>query len=229
VPDFDFDVSAALRGGVLGGGLVLVDGKAYITLGSTGYRIPAAITKVLVAPAVAASNGLTKTAAMFYVNPQNWQRDAQLTGTTTLAGESVQHISAGIRTDRAFLDLARFVHLMTLLHITQALDLPTALGPKIRAALVRSVTRTHGEVWIGSGDHVLHKGTLTGKGVVAPRDRKLLFGATGATLAATVDVSDIGVPQQISAPKQLDSYGSLQLTLSALAESAQHKDRGAGR
>jgi hypothetical protein len=229
VPDFDFDVGLTMKGQALGGAITLVDGKAYVRLGDTGYQIPAAITRVLTAPAADANNGITKTAAMFHINPQNWQRGAQLTGSSTVAGESVQVIRAAIRPEVAFRDLAAFVHFMSLLHVTQALGLPTELTPKIQAALVRSVTLARGAVWMGTSDHVLRKAHLEGKGIVAPRDRKLLFGATGATLAADVSVTDVGAPQEISPPKQLDPYSSLQLTLSALGESVRHELRAAAR
>ena len=162
---------------------------------------------------------------MFYVNPQNWQRNAQLTGDATVAGLRVQKITGDIDTDLAFLDLARLTRFLTLIGVTQALGLPAELGPKLRAALVRSVTLAKGEVWIGKSDHVLRRGHLRGKAIVAPRDRRLLFGATSATLDATVDISEVGAPQEISAPAQLHSYSSLQLTLSALAEGTRRQAR----
>ena len=229
VPDFEFDVGLSHAGHALGGGIVLKDGTAYITLGSVGYRIPDDITRTLTAPAAHANNGLTKTAAMFHVNPQDWQRDARFTGTTTVAGESVKRIDGEIRPEPAFLDLARFVRFLTRLGVTQALGLPAELGPQLRAALVRSVTLARGQVWIGSEDHVLRKAHLEGRGVVAPRDREALYGATSATLEADVTVTDVGVPQEISAPKQLDSYASLQLALSALGESVRKEVRAARR
>ena len=228
VPDVDIDVGLALGSGALGGTLVVAEGKGYIKLGNSGYKLPDAISKTLVAPAAAANNGLTKTGAMFYINPQNWQRNAQLVGNTTVAGEPVQEIKADVRPDRAFRDLARLVHFLTLIGVTQAIGLPTELTPKMQAALVRSVTAAKGEVWIGTSDHVLRKAHLAGKIVVAPRDRKLLLGATSATLDATINVSDVGDPQTISAPTQLNSYSSLQLSLSALAEAAR-RQQASGR
>jgi hypothetical protein len=227
-PDVDLDVGLTLNGGVLGGTLVVADGTGYIKLGNAGYKLPAAISRTLIAPAAVAHNGLTKTAAMFYINPQNWQRNAQLVGDTSVAGEPVQQITGQVRPDLAFRDLAHLVHFLTLIHVTQALGLPTELGPKLRAALVRSVTLAKGAVWIGKSDHVLRKAHLLGKAVIAPHDRKLLFGATSATLDATIDISDVGAPETISAPTQLDSYGDLQLSLSALAEATRRQDRHAG-
>ncbi|HEX4363432.1 MAG TPA: hypothetical protein VHZ75_02715 [Solirubrobacteraceae bacterium] len=226
VPDFTVDVGLTLAGGGIGGTLLLADSKGYIKLGETGYKLPDSISQKIVAPAANADNGLTKTAAMFYINPQNWQEDAHLVGSGTVAGESVQEITAKIRPDRFFADIARLTHLLTLLHVTQATGLPTVLGPKVRAALVRSVTVAKGEVWIGTSDHVLRKAHLTGTIVVAKRDRKLLAGVTGGALDATINVSDVGDPQTITAPTQLGSYSALQLSLSALGEAVRKQARG---
>jgi hypothetical protein len=226
VPDFDIDVGLVLNDNALGGALVLDDRKAYVKLGTTGYKLPDRISQKLVEPAAAAHNGLTKTAAMFYINPQDWQRDAQLVGESSIAGERVQHITAEIRPDRFFLDLSRLVRLLTILRVTQALGLPEALGPKVRAALERSVTVAKGEVWIGSSDHVLRKARAQGRVVVAKRDRKLLLGMTSATLDAVVTISEVGDPHAVSAPTQLGSYSALQLSLSALGESLRRRARG---
>ena len=226
VPDFTVDVGLTLSGGGIGGTLLLANSKGFIKLGDTGYKLPDSISQKIVGPAANANNGLTKTAAMFYINPQSWQKNAQLVGKATVAGEGVQEITADIRPDRFFADIARLTHLLTLLHVTQATGLPTALGPQVRAALVRSVTLAKGEVWIGTSDHVLRKAHLAGKIVVAKRDRKLLAGVTGGTLDAVINVSDVGDQQTIAAPTQLGSYSALQLSLSALGEAVRKQTRG---
>ena len=223
VPDFNVDVGLSLNDHDIGGGLVLADGTGFITLGSTGYKLPAAISKKIAEPAAAAKNGLTKTAAMFFINPQNWQQNAQLVGDATVAGESVQHVKADISPKRVFEDLGRLTRLLTRLRITQAVGLPTALGPKVQAALVRSVKLAQGEVWIGKDDHVLRKAHLEGEIVVAERDRKVLSGMTSATLDAVVNVTDVGASQTIQAPDRLGSYDALQLSLDALGESVRNQ------
>ena len=218
VPDLDIDVSLAMNGGIIGGGIVVADGKGYIKLGDTGYKLPDAISKVFVAPAHKARNGLTKTGAMFYNNPQDWQRNAEVIGEESVAGVSTQKITAEVLVDRVAADMARLVRFLTLIHVPQALGLPTELTPQMQAAFVRSVTDVKGEVWMGTDDHVLRKAHVTGAMVVAKRDRKLLLGATSGNLDATLNISEVGKPQTISAPTQLGRYADLQLALKALAE-----------
>ena len=225
VPDLDIDVGLVHNDHALGGAIVLDDRTGYVKLGTTGYKVPDDITHALSEPAVSARNGLTKLGAMFYINPQDWQRNARLVGETTIAGETVQHIKADISPQAFFLDVSRMVRALSRLKIPQALGLPTALGPKLRAALARSVTVAEGEAWIGKDDHVLRRARARGRLVVAERDRDLLYGLRKASIAANLDVSEVGKAHTIAAPRSLGSYSSLQLALSALAE-AVRKDAG---
>ena len=130
VPDFNVDVGLGLNGGTIGGGLVLADGKGFITLGDTGYPLPAKISEKIAEPAPDAKNGLTKTAAMFYINPQDWQKNAQLVGDARVAGEETDHIKADIQPDKFFDDIARLVNVLTALRVTQAVALPEHLSAR---------------------------------------------------------------------------------------------------
>lgn len=226
VPDLDIDVGLSHAGQALGGAIVLSDKTGFIRLGPSGYKIPDAISRKLVEPAALADNGLTKTGAMFFINPHEWQRNAKLVGETTLKGERVQHITADVDAKAFFLDLSRMVRFLRRLNITQALGLPDALGPKMVAALARSVTVARGEAWIGTDDHVLRKAKAHGELVVASRDRKLLFGIRSAKLDANLDISELGDVPAVSAPKQVSSYSSLQLALDALGEYVRRLTRG---
>jgi hypothetical protein len=220
VPDFDIDASLRHNEHMLAGALVLEDRNGYVKLGTTGYKVPDDITHALTEPAFGARNGLTKLGAMFYINPQDWQRNARLVGETTIAGETVQHITADISPQAFFLDVSRMVRALSRLRVPQALGLPTELGPKLRAALARSVTVAEGEVWIGKDDHVLRKARARGKLVVADRDRDLLYGLRKGSITANLDVSEVGEAHTIAAPRSLGSYSDLVLALTALAEAA---------
>ena len=220
VPELDLDVALALNGGVFGGAIVVAGEKGYIKLGDTGYKLPDSISKVLVAPAREAKNGLTKTGAMFYINPQDWQMNARIIGEETVAGEPTVKMTADVLLNVALSDLAKLFDFLTLIHVTQAVGLPIEITPKMRAAFLRSVKDVNAVVWMGKDDHVLRKVHVTGKLVVAKKHRKTLLGARSGTLDATVNISEVGDPHEVSAPTQLDPYADLQLSLAALAEAA---------
>jgi hypothetical protein len=226
VPDLDIDVGLLHNDQALGGAIVLDDRNGFVKLGTTGYKVPDDITRELTEPAVGAHNGLTKLGAMFYINPQDWQRNARIVGESKIGGETVEHITADIDPQAFFLDVSRMVQALAKLHVPQALGLPTELGPKLRAALARSVTVAEGEAWIGKDDHVLRKARAHGKLLVADEDRDLLYGLRKASISANLDVSDVGGAQTITTPSTLGSYDALQLALTALADAARSDDHG---
>ncbi len=229
VPELNLDVALGLNSGVFGGGIVVAGEKGYITLGSTGYKLPDAISQVLVAPAREAKNGLTKTGAMFYINPQDWQMKARVVGNEMVAGEPTVKITADVLVDVALNDLAKLFDFLTLIHVTEAVGLPTKLTPKMKAAFLLSVKDVKGAVWVGENDHVLRKAHITGKLVVAKENRETLLGTKGGSLDATINISEVGEPHEISAPTQLDPYANLQLSLRALAEAAGIKAKKDGQ
>lgn len=220
VPELDLDVALGLNSGIFGGGIVVAGEQGYITLGSTGYKLPDSISKVLVAPAREAKNGLTKTGAMFHINPQDWQMNARVIGEEEIAGEPTVKLTADVLLNVALSDLAKLFDFLTLIHVTEAVGLPTEITPKMRAAFLRSVKDVDAVVWVGKDDHVLRQVRVTGRLEVAKKHRKTLLGARSGTLDAKINISEVGDPQEISAPTQLDPYANLQLSLKALAEAA---------
>jgi hypothetical protein len=226
VPDFDLSVSLGLRDKPYGGDLVLVDRKAFIALGTTGYTLPDATSANIVKPAPAASNGLTKTLAVFYIAPQRWEKDPRIVGDESIAGVDTVHVTTGVRAARFFLDASRLTALLTSLRVTEVAGLPAAIDRAARAALVRSVKSGTGDVWIGKSDHVLRKAHLAMSLAMSQADRRRLGGIRSLKLVADLNVSDVGRRQKISKPAQLGSYQDLQGTLDVLGEAIRKDARG---
>jgi len=218
-PDIDIDVGLVLNNHAIGGALVVKDSTGYIRLGSTGYKLPPAISQKIVAPASEQENGLTKAASMFYINPQVWQKNAIVTGDESVAGVPTTKITADLQPKLVFADIARLFRLLTALRVTEAVGLPLAVTPKARRVLARSTTLAKGEVWIGKSDNVLRKAHLQGMLVVAKKDRRVLGGMTSAKVDAVITIDEVGTEHAVKAPSQQGSYADLQLTLDALGES----------
>jgi hypothetical protein len=225
VPDFNLEASLLLRDQAYGASLLLVDGVAYIQVGTTGYRQSDAIAAKIASPAPAKRNGLTKTAGMFYLNPQSWRKNTKIVGDVDTAGEPTVHVTTGIRADRFFADMGRLVDLLTALRVTEIAGLPAAITAKQQAALVRGVKLAKADAYFGKTDHVLRKAHLVGAVVIAKKDRATVGGMTSAKAVADFNITEVGEPQNIKAPSELGSDADLQITLDALAESIQ-KARG---
>jgi len=225
VPDFNLEAGLLLRDQAYGAALLLVDRKAYLQVGTTGYRQSDAIASLIAKPAPAKDNGMTKAAGMFYINPQSWRKNTKIVGDADTAGEPTTHVTADIRADRFFSDMSKLIDLLTELRVTKISGLPTKITAKQRAILVRSVKSAKGDVYFGKDDHVLRKARLAGSIVVAPKDRKFLGGMKSAKAVADFNLSEVGEPQEVEVPEDLGSDADLQLTLDALQESIE-KVRG---
>jgi len=227
IPDFKLEAGLLLRDQAYGAALLLVDRKAYIQVGTTGYRQTDAIASKIAAGAASKSNGLTKTAGMFYIDPESWRKDTRIVGDADTAGEATTHVTAGIRADRFFRDMGRLIDLLTALRVTEISGLPTKITPQQQRVLVRSVKSAKADVYFGKTDHVLRKAHLVGSVVIAPKDRKVLGGMKSAKAVADFNISDVGASQSsdIQVPSDIGSDADLQITLDALAESIK-KARG---
>lgn len=227
VPDFKLEAGLLLRDQAYGGAILLNDRKAYIQVGTTGYLQSDAISTSIAAPAPKYDNGMTKTAGMFFINPNSWRKNTKIIGDADTAGEPTTHVTADIRADRFFRDMAKLIDLLTRLRITEISGLPTVITSKQQAALVRSVKSAKANVYFGKTDHVLRKATLVGNLVVAQKDRKLLGGMRSAKAVADFNLTEVGESQaeNIKVPSDLGSDADLQLTLDALQESIE-KARG---
>ena len=214
----NLSVGLRLRGGSIGGELVLIDDKVLIGLGSSAYTIPPSIAGPIRRPLAKTSNGLGSVLAVFGIAPQRWAKNPRIVGNERIAGEDTIHGTAEIDTRRFFLDVARLTKILTSLRITEIVSVPTEVDRSARSALVRSVTRATGDVYTGADDKVLRRAAFDMALKPSARDRRTL-GFSSLTLKGELNVTEVGTPQQIRAPKVAGTFDDLQITFDALAES----------
>jgi len=217
LPSWDESLSIRAHGLLYGAGTTSSADKVYLNVGTTAYPLPDRIVATMRSASSEAQNGITRTVAPLSIRPELWTRNLRIVGNEQLAGVDVVHISSEIDAARFFVDAGKFAHTLTALQITSLTGLPRAIGPTAQAALVRSVTAAKGDLYTGSTDHVLRRAALSMTLAVAPADRKLLGGMTSATITATLDVTEVGAPQQISVLPDQQPY---QLALGLLKAAA---------
>jgi len=211
-------VGLQLRGGAIGGELVLIDDRLLIGLGSSGYTIPPSIAGPIRRPLAKTSNGLSSVLGVFSIAPQRWAKNPRLVGNERIAGEDTIHGTAEIDAKRFFLDISRLTKVLTSLRITEIVGIPTVIDGQARAALVRSVTSAKGDVYTGADDKVLRQAGFDMKLKPSSKDRRTL-GFSSLTLKGQINVTEVGTPQKIQAPKVAGTFDDLQTTFDALAES----------
>jgi hypothetical protein len=223
VPQAHLALGIRLRQRIYGADMILAGNDVLIALGSTAYLVPAKLAATIRKPLAATDNPLGALLDVFAIAPGRWSANPKIAGDEKLNGEDVVHATAGIDTKQFFADAARFTHVLTSLRFTDIAGLPQVIDPKMQAALVRSVTSAHGDVYTGAKDHVVRRAHFDI--VVKPTgaDRKLLGGATSLHLVGELGVSDVGAPQRVEVPREHGSYKQLQLTFDALAQSTRGK------
>jgi hypothetical protein len=213
----NLSVGLQLRGGAIGGELVLVDDRVLIGLGSSGYTIPPSIAGPLRRPLARTSNALGSVLGVFSVFPHRWAKNPRIVGNERVAGEDTIHGTAQIDTRRFFADIAQLTKILTSLRITEIVGIPTKIDRKAQAALVRSVTKATGDVYTGADDKVLRQAKVDIRLKPSSRDRRTL-GFSSLALKGQMNVTEVGTPQKIEAPRVAGTFDDLQVTFDALAE-----------
>lgn len=214
----NLSVGLRLRGGAIGGELVLVDDQVLIGLGSSAYTVPPAIAGPIRRPLSNTGNALSSVMAVFGIAPERWAKNPRIVGTEKVAGEETIHGTAEIDTGRFFLDVARLAKILTSLRITEIVGLPREVDRADRAALKRSVKSATGDVWTGAEDKVMRKAAFDMRLEPSAKDRKRLKFSSLA-LKGELNVTEVGTPQEIETPRIAGTFDDLQATFDALAES----------
>jgi len=221
LPDYDLQVGARDYGVEL----TSLGGRSWVSLGSTGYRLPADSRRLLVKASAKGRNGLTRTLEQFGIAPWRWETDKHAVGTERIDGVEVVRVSTGAEVGRILRDANTLLRFMTSLGITRAIGLPREIGPAARRVIVHNVKSFSGNSWIGVKDHVLRRSGFTMRFAVPAADRSKVAGISGGTVVGELNISEVGRPQEIAAPATIGAIADFRVGLSALGD-AQDAKRG---
>ncbi len=214
LPEYEIDMGVGDNGVELSS----LAGRSYVSLGSTGYELPARVRSRLVRSSARGANGLTRTLEQFGIAPARWETDRRVAGTEVIDGVEVVHITTGFTAGRILKDANTLLGLMTSLGIARATGLPTSITPRARRVIVRGVRIKRGESWIGERDKVLHKAGFTMTFEIPKADRAKVGGISSGKIVAELSVSEVGKPQRIRAPETLRPYSEFELAIDALGD-----------
>jgi hypothetical protein len=219
-PAAHFSLGLTVPQGIVGGDLILTGNDVLFGLGSSAYRLPPNLADPVRAPLVGARNALTAVLGVFGLAPQHWGTRPRIVGDETVDGTPVVHLTDQINVKHFFGGAARFAMVLRTLHATRLALLPENLTPAIRAALVRSVTASTGNLYIGSADHVVRRAKVVIALKPSPDDRRLLGGITSVRIDGNLHVTEVGSRPKVGVPTNLQPYADLKLLLDDLAISA---------
>lgn len=198
-----------------------VDGRSYISLGESGYALPAAVRRRLLRASARGKNGLTRTLEQFGIAPWRWETDKRAGTTGRMDGVKVVRIDTSFNAGRMLNDANTLLGLLTSLGITRAVGLPSQITRRARRVFVKTVTSKIGASWVGISDHVIRQSAFTMKFTVPKADRKALGGISGGTIVGKLNVTEVGKRQQINAPQTVAPFAQLKLAIDALGDARQ--------
>jgi len=219
LPDYALEIGARNYGVTL----TSVGGRSYVTVGTTAYELPASIRRRLVRNAGTGGNGLTRTLRQFGVRPWHWETEERIAGTETIDGVQTTHLRTSFNAGRMLRDANTLLGVLRSLGITRAVGLPPAITARARRLFVGAVTSKAGESWFGVADKLRRKSGFTMKVRVPRADQAALGGITGGTVMGRLTTSELGRPQQISAPTRIGSFEDFRLALDALGDAQEAK------
>ena len=214
LPDYELEIGARNYGVTL----TSVNGKSYVTIGTTAYQLPASIRRRLVRNAGTTGNGMTRTLQQFGIRPWVWETEQRIAGTEVIDGVKTTHIRNSFNAGRQLKDATTLLGVLRSLGITRAVGLPPTISARARRLYVTTVTSKVGESWIGVADKVRRKSGFTLKFSVPRAARSMLGGIESGVVKGGLTATEVGKPQKIKAPTELGSYADFQLALDALGD-----------
>jgi hypothetical protein len=214
LPDYELE-NGVRNNGV---GLTSLDGKSWVSLGSTGYPMPAAVRRRLVRASARGKNGLTRTLEQFGIAPWRWETEQRVAGTEQIDGVAVYHVTTSFNAGRILKDANTLLGFLSSLGLTRATGLPDTFTKRARRVVVGGVTLKRGASWIGVKDHVLRKAGFTMKFTIPKADRAKVGGMSGGTVVGELNVTEVGRPQRISAPATTGSFPDFELGVDAVGD-----------
>jgi hypothetical protein len=216
LPDYAIDLSV----GDQGVGLSSVRGRSFVSLGTTGYEIPARNRERLARSAARGHNGLTRMLEQFGIAPWRWETNKRIGATERIGGVQTVRVDTGVDVGRFLRDANVFGGVLGSLGLAHANGLPSEIPPDARRALRKSVKAAKGASWIATSDKVMRKAGLTIDFAIPASRRRALGGISSVKVVAQVLVTEVGARHQIERPTSLAPFSSLAEAFDALADSA---------
>lgn len=196
--------------------------RLFVALRGRPFAAPASTLRALAqrygqASTGAGASGSGSGSGPMRVDPRRWMLAPRQEGTIPIDGVSTVHIGGGLDLVRFLVDIDRVAATGGVLGLRSPGARPDQLTGGQQAALGRSLSSSHVDVYAGSEDHLLRVLRATAILNVPLDARSLLGGLTAATLTFELAFSDVNRAQVIVAPAHPRPARALLNTLGALS------------
>jgi hypothetical protein len=217
LPKLNLDVELSQGAGqAIQTGLLSTGDRAFVQFGGSYFEQPRA--------QVAATNRRLSrdrgegggSLADLGLDARAWTLDAQVEGTEEIGGVETEHVRGTLDVEAALKDLNRLVE-RSAGALRDVAEAAQPLGGREIERLSRAVDDPTFDVYVGKQDGIVRRLSLRIDVDVPEDDRHDLGGVTGASIALSAQLEDVGGDQQVEAPSSARPLSELTRQLGGLA------------
>ncbi len=217
LPKLDLDVAVEAQGAgqAIELGALSTGDRVFVEFAGTYYEQPAeevAATNRRLARDDGEGGG---TLADFGLDASKWVVDARIEGEEEIGGVTTEHVTGTLDVEAALTDLNKLVK-ESAGSLGEAGQAARPLGRKEIERLAGSVEDPTFDVYVGKDDDVVRRIALTVDVDVPEQDRKDVGGMTGAAIAFSAQLDDVGGDQKVSAPRSSQPLSALTSQIGSL-------------
>ena len=213
LPSLNWQVVGSAAGQAFNASFVSTGDNAFVGFRGQNYEVgKAQVAKIN------QQQGQQRSLKQFGIDPQNWVTDPQDKGDSTVNGTSTTHVSGGIDIGKLFTDLS------TGLQKASALSGRSSQTPQLTATQIAQVKKyvknPKFDVFVGKSDNKIRRMAVAVDFTVPQAQQSRVGGLKGGTITLTVDFTNVGQRQTITAPPNAKPLSQLQGSLSGLGAGA---------
>jgi hypothetical protein len=216
IPKFDWDISGSASGQNFTAGLISTGDNVFVSFQGQSYELGASrIAQINRQIAAAAKNKDKQGLGEFGISPSAWLTDAKDEGSDKVAGTDTNHVSAAV-------DVGKFLDdLNTLIQKAGGSlggqSTPQPLSADTKEQIRKIVKNPRFDVYVGKDDHIMRR-LSADLSFEIPKDQQAsLSGLESGKLSFSIEFTEVGQPQTISAPKNSKPIDQLLAQLGGLA------------
>jgi hypothetical protein len=197
LPKLNLSIAASASGQNFSAGFISTGDNAFVNFQGQNYELgKQAVAQINQQIQAAAKNKKKGGLSQFGIHARDWLTGAKNEGTSKIDGVDTDHISAGVDVGKMLDDLNTLVQSAR----SSVGGAGTGMTPQQRQQLTKILGKPRFDVYVGKSDHVLRRLSAHVDFNIPSQSQSQLSGLTGGSLAFSLDLSNVGQPQNITAP-----------------------------
>jgi hypothetical protein len=211
LPSLNWQVDVSGGGQSFSGALISTGDNAFVSFQGTNYEVGKA--QIAQANQQLGTQTQHKTLKDFGIDPANWVTNAQDKGDENVNGADTKHVQAGLDIEKMLNDLNKTISAAGTTTGTQKLT------PQQISQIKDVVKNPKFDVYVAKSDDTLRRLNLSVDFQIPDNKKSQFQGASGGSITFSLDLTDVGKPQTVTAPPNPQPISQLQGALGGLGGS----------